>query len=93
MDHSDQLSDMAETAALIEILDLVVSADTAVAHLAGALGKPCWLLLRHAGEWRWQLQTDSSPWYRSISILRQQRPADWEGVIGVVCERLAGLGR
>lgn len=89
-DHSGELSDMAETAALLQTLDLVISADTAVAHLAGALGKPCCLLLRHAGEWRWQLEHERSPWYGSIRIFRQPQPGDWDSVIGAVCQQLSG---
>lgn len=87
-DYSSALSNMAETAALIENLNIVLSVDTAVAHLAGALGKPCCLLLRHSGEWRWQLEQETSPWYPSIRIFRQRQPGDWTGVIDSVCQGL-----
>jgi ADP-heptose:LPS heptosyltransferase len=70
---------MADTAALIEALDLVISVDTAVAHLAGALGKPVLLLDRFTGDWRWMRGRDDSPWYPSLRILRQPRPGDWPG--------------
>jgi tetratricopeptide (TPR) repeat protein len=78
-DWTDDLGDMADTAALIEALDLVISVDTAVAHLAGALGKPVLLLDRFTGDWRWMRGRDDSPWYPSLRILRQPRPGDWPG--------------
>jgi tetratricopeptide (TPR) repeat protein len=84
------LTDFAETAALIENLDLVISVDTAVAHLAGALGKPCWLLLKHAGEWRWQTGRTDTPWYPSTRIFRQKVAGDWNGVVRAVIAVLAG---
>ena len=85
------LSDMAETAALIANLDLVISADTAVIHLAGALGKPAWLLLRYESEWRWGWQTGNSRWYPTVKVFRQQVRGDWSGVVDEVseCLRLA----
>lgn len=75
------LPDFAETAALVSCLDLVISVDTAVAHLAGALGKPVWLLLPHAPDWRWLLDRDDSPWYGSARLFRQTTPGDWHGVL------------
>jgi tetratricopeptide (TPR) repeat protein len=75
------LSDFADTAALIAQLDLVVSVDTSVAHLAGALGQPCFLLLRHSGEWRWLSGRADTPWYPSMRILRQRARGDWAGVV------------
>ena len=88
------LSDMAETAALIKNLDLVISVDTAVAHLAGALGQPCWLLLSHAAEWRWQLAATTSPWYPSFRLFRQTAPGRWMDLVNTVAAALASyLGR
>ena len=88
------LSDMAETAALIKNLDLVISVDTAVAHLAGALGQPCWLLLRHAAEWRWQLAATTSPWYPSFRLFRQTAPGRWMDLVNTVAAALTRhLGR
>ena len=82
------LVDFAETAAAISALDLVITVDTAVAHLAGSLGKPVWLLLMYAADWRWLLNREDTPWYPTVRIFRQQRPRDW----GEVMERVvAGL--
>lgn len=82
------MADMAETAALISNLDLVISADTAMIHLAGALGKPAWLLLRYESEWRWGWQTGSSRWYPTVKVFRQQVRGDWSGVVEEVAQCL-----
>ena len=76
-----ELKDFADTAALIEHLDLVISVDSAVAHLAGALGKPVWLMNRYASCWRWLLERTDSPWYPSMRLFRQQTLGDWAGVL------------
>jgi tetratricopeptide (TPR) repeat protein len=81
IDWTDELHDLADTAALIQALDLVVSVDTSVAHLAGALGKPVWLLNRFDSCWRWLTEREDSPWYPSLRQLRQKRPGDWAEVI------------
>jgi Flp pilus assembly protein TadD len=81
LDLSDDLTDYAQTAALIECLDLVVTVDTSVAHLAGALGKRAWVLLSAAPDWRWMLRRTDSPWYASIRLRRQTRDGDWHGVM------------
>ena len=83
------MTDYAETAALIENLDLVVTVDTSVAHLAAALGKPTWILLPHAPDWRWMLSRPDSPWYRSVRLFRQPSPGDWGSVLGRVMEELS----
>lgn len=90
-DYTEALTDFAETAALIENLDLVISVDTAVAHLAGAIGKPVWLLLRFNGCWRWLTDREDSPWYPTMRIFRQPTKGDWEYVIGRVEIELRNL--
>jgi len=84
----NELAGFADTAALIDQLDLVVSVDSAVAHLAGALGKPCWLILRHSGEWRWPLNRSDSPWYPSLRVFRQHKAGEWNEVIHDVVSSL-----
>ncbi len=81
IDLTDQIHDFADTAALIEQLDLVLTVDTAVAHLAGTLGKAVHLMLPFAPDWRWLLGRSDSPWYPTMQIFRQERPEDWGGVI------------
>ncbi len=80
-DWSAEIGDFADTAAMITALDLVITVDTAIAHLAGALGRPAWVLLPFAPDWRWLLDRDDSPWYPSLRLFRQNRPADWPSVI------------
>ena len=86
----EQISDFADTAALIESLDLVISVDTAVAHLAGALGKPCWLLLSdYKTDWRWLVARDDSPWYPGTMRLFRQRPGEgWPALVESVAQAL-----
>ncbi len=80
----DARNDFAQKAALIDGLDLVISVDTSNAHLAGALGKPLWLLLPYAPDWRWGLDRPDSPWYPTARLFRQPRPGDWTGVVADV---------
>jgi hypothetical protein len=87
-DHSTALTDFSETAALIDNLDLVISVDTAVAHLAASLNKPVWLLNRYNTCWRWLLERSDSPWYPSMRIFRQPQPGDWNAVIEAAAEAL-----
>ena len=70
-----------ELAALIMELDLIITSDTAVAHLAGALGKPVWILLHHAPDWRWLTTGETSPWYPTARLFRQSRPGNWLQVV------------
>lgn len=81
IDYTGELHDFADTAGLIEQLDLVISVDTSTAHLAGALGKPVWILNRFDTCWRWLLDRIDSPWYPTARLYRQERPGDWENVI------------
>ncbi len=89
IDLTPTIKDFADTAALIEQLDLVISVDTAVAHLAGALAKPIWTLLPFAPDWRWMLDRDDSPWYPSMRLFRQPERDDWTSVIDQVRNEIA----
>jgi len=90
VDHTAEIREFSDTAALIANLDLVLSIDTGVAHLAGALGKETWVLLPYAADWRWMLERDDSPWYPNMRLFRQERPGDWQGVVASVQEALIG---
>ena len=84
-----ELRDFAETARIIDGLDWVVTVDTAVAHLAGALGKPVWLLLPTGADYRWLLERSDSPWYPTARLFRQKERGDWSGVIAGVKQAIA----
>lgn len=84
-------ADFADTAAIIETLDLVIAVDTAVAHLTGALAKPLWPLLPFCPDWRWLLDRTDSPWYPGARLFRQPRIGDWDGAIANVAEALASF--
>ncbi|MCE9660510.1 MAG: tetratricopeptide repeat protein [Burkholderiales bacterium] len=86
-----ELVDFAETAALVAQLDLVISVDTSVAHLAAAMGKPVWLLLPVNPDWRWLLEREDSPWYRSMRLFRQTRRGDWSDVVARIEQEIARL--
>jgi hypothetical protein len=83
----DEIAD--ETAAIIAGLDLVITADTALAHLAGALGVPVWVVLQAVPDWRWLTERDDSPWYPTMRLFRQRTPGDWSEVLGRVAADLA----
>ncbi|CAB3799953.1 tetratricopeptide repeat protein [Pararobbsia alpina] len=87
----DELGDFGDTAALIANLDLVISVDTSIAHLAAAMGKPVWLLLAFDPDWRWQMERQDSPWYPTMRLFRQSEAGDWDEVIGRVAHALAEL--
>lgn len=91
VDVSKDIKDFSDTAALIANLDLVISIDTAVVHLAGALAKPVWTLLPFAPDWRWMLGREDSPWYPTMRLFRQQATRDWVIVIRRVAEELQRL--
>lgn len=93
IDLSARLTDLGETAAAIMGMDLVITVDTAVAHLAGGLGKPVWILVPFVPDWRWLLDRDDSPWYPTARLFRQRRAGDWDAVIGRVAAALSAGGR
>jgi tetratricopeptide (TPR) repeat protein len=80
-DGSSQDRDLADTAAILAGLDLVVTTDTCIAHLAGAMDKPVWILLPHLADWRWMQERETTPWYPSARLFRQRAPGDWAEVI------------
>ena len=82
-------ADLADTAALVANLDLVITTDTVIAHLAGAMGKPLWLLLPWQSDWRWMQQRTTTPWYPQARLWRQSAPGDWGELIARVCRELA----
>jgi hypothetical protein len=88
-DWMHELDDFADTAALVQALDLVVTVDTSIVHLAGALAKPVWLLNRFDTCWRWLLDRTDSAWYPTIRQFRQPRPGDWDTVLAAVRAALA----
>jgi ADP-heptose:LPS heptosyltransferase len=90
--YVDELVDFSDTAALVENLDLIITVDTAIAHLAGALGKPVWILNRFDSCWRWLVGREDSPWYPSARLYRQQAPGEWEPLLAQVKADLEGLG-
>jgi tetratricopeptide (TPR) repeat protein len=89
IDLAAQLEDFADTAAAIALLDLVIAVDTSVAHLAGSLGMPVWILLPITVDWRWLIDREDSPWYPTARLFRQDSPGDWPSVIARVRQELA----
>ncbi|MDJ0784625.1 MAG: tetratricopeptide repeat protein [Desulfosarcinaceae bacterium] len=88
--YGTELGDFVDTAGLVAHLDLVITVDTAMAHLAGAMGKPVWVLLQQVGDWRWLLDRCDSSWYPSARLIRQAAPGDWESAVRQVAELLRG---
>ena len=88
VDMMDACNDFVDTAALVANLDLIISVDTAVVHLAGALGKPVWVLNRFDSCWRWLQTREDSPWYPTLRLFNQPRPGDWESVVVCVANEL-----
>ena len=82
------MEDFCDTAAFVERLDLVITVDTSVAHLAGGLGRPLWVLLPYVPDWRWLLERNDSPWYPSARLFRQPAAQDWTSVLRLVRDEL-----
>ncbi len=93
VDYSAELTDFGETAALIENLDLVITVDTSMGHLAGAMAKPVWIMVPKAADWRWLMDRDTSPWYPTARLFRQAVPGDWDGVLDRLTAELVALAR
>lgn len=91
VDHSDTLDDFYDTACVISQLDLVISVDTAVTHLAGALDVPVWTMLQHNADFRWMRGRSDSPWYRSMTLIRQRKLGDWDSVLEQIQNNLIRL--
>ncbi|MET0220590.1 MAG: tetratricopeptide repeat protein [Tardiphaga sp.] len=90
-DLAPRLGDFSDTAAAISALDLVISVDTSVVHLAGAMGRPTWLMLPYAQDWRWLRDREDTPWYPSMRLFRQKTPQAWSGVVAHLSTELAGV--
>jgi tetratricopeptide (TPR) repeat protein len=91
LEFSNEIESFADTAALCECVDMVISVDTSVAHLAGAMNKPLWVLLPYCPDWRWLTQRTDSPWYPSATLLRQKSVGDWSPVLSALQQTLRGL--
>jgi len=89
IDLNPHITDFADTAAAIDQMDLVISVDTSTAHLAGAMGKPVWLMIPVSPDWRWMLDRKDSPWYPTMSIFRQKKPGDWGTVVNNIVQSLS----
>jgi len=88
VDLGSTFNDFSDTAAAIENLDLVICNDTSVAHLTGALNKPCWVLLPFTQDWRWSIDLTYCPWYKSIKLFKQNKADDWDELFSRVYEEL-----
>jgi hypothetical protein len=87
----EEFNDFSDTAAVIANMDLVISVDTAVAHLAGAMAKPVWILIPFVADWRWLLDRDDSPWYPTMRLFRQRSRSDWKAVFQRIANELQNL--
>jgi hypothetical protein len=87
----EELQSFSDTAAVIALLDMVITVDTSVAHLAGAMGKLLWVMLAYSPDWRWPVDSDTSPWYPTATLLRQPVTGDWDSVVNTMTAALASL--
>jgi len=90
-DFSADLTDFADTAALMSHLDLVICVDTSIAHVAGAIAKPVWVMLPSETDWRWLANREDSPWYPTMRLFRQKPPGDWPELIQRVAKALSAF--
>jgi ADP-heptose:LPS heptosyltransferase len=90
-DWTSELQSFADTAALLQNLDVVISVDTAVAHLSGAMGRRAWVLLKNVPDWRWMLDRTDSPWYPTMRLFRQKIAGDWDGPLNELARALREL--
>lgn len=90
-DLTSHINDFADTAAMVDQMDLVITIDTSIAHIAGALGKPTWVMLPRVADWRWGENSSDTPWYRSARLFRQSQAGGWDDVVGRVVEALSAL--
>jgi hypothetical protein len=91
IDLGGRLDDFMDTAAVLPHLDLVITPDTSLAHLAGALGVPVWVAIPFASDWRWLLDREDTPWYPTMRLFRQRRWGDWDDVFGRMAQELSGV--
>ena len=88
---SDEIQDFEDTAAILSIADLLISVDSSPVHLAGALGRPVWVMLPFVPDWRWLLNRDDTPWYPTMRLFRQNRPGDWAEVVNRMATALRAI--
>jgi hypothetical protein len=93
MDLSEQITDFADTAAIVDNLDLIITADTAVSHIAGSIAKPVWVLIPFVPDWRWMLERTDTPWYPTMRLFRQRKLRDWSVPMGELVEALRDYDR
>ena len=86
--YGDRLIDFCETARLVQEMDLIITVDTALIHIAGSLGKTAFLMLPWEPEWRWQINKNDTPWYESVRIIRQRTPGNWSSIIDELTKAL-----
>lgn len=91
VDLDAEITSFEDSAAILSAVDLLISVDTSMVHLAGALGRPAWVMLPYAPDWRWQMHRDDSPWYPSLRLFRQPAPRDWTRLVGEVARELAAF--